>query len=38
MGKVEIYDVLELALESSSHCLMNNKVRKYTQTFAVNTY
>lgn len=25
MGKVDIYGILDLALEPSSHCLMNNK-------------
>lgn len=33
MGKVEIYGILELALEPSSHCLMNNKSK--TQINAV---
>lgn len=28
MGKVEIYYALELALEPSSHCLMNNNTNK----------
>jgi hypothetical protein len=35
MGKVEIYGVLDLALEPSSHCLTNNNVQNANKFFGL---